>query len=84
MDSKITNAKRAVLNFIFENSSDGVSESQVYSMLYEFDNKNEIFNYGNETTPESLIEGLVFKGLIIKICQENLKECKFYPAKVFA
>ncbi len=77
--SKLVDAKRTVLSTVFENAETGISESQALSILYDYDDAHKIFEYGmNGITPETIIESLIAKGLIIRICQNGPKECKIY------
>jgi hypothetical protein len=84
MNSLITDVKKAVLNCVYERGSKGASESEVFSILYDFDREHGIFGYGVDTTPESLVESLISKGLIVRNCMDGLVECKFFSPQVYA
>lgn len=82
MLSLITDAKREVVSFINAQGKIGASESDVFRVLYDFNQKNGIFGYGNDTTPKSLVENLIIRGIIVRHCQEGLVECRYYMAPV--
>lgn len=81
--SKLAEAKKVVLDTILQKASEGMLESQVYHLLYDYDKKYKIFEYGiDEINPSSIIEALIFKGFIIKVCQNYFEECKIYPNEI--
>jgi hypothetical protein len=82
--SKLADAKKVVLESVFMRASEGVPENQIYCILYDFDKVHKIFEYGNDDiTPASIIDGLIFRGFITKVCQTHLKECRLYPDEHF-
>lgn len=77
-----TTAKKQVLQLIREKGNLGVSESDVLQKLYDFNRQYDIFGYSNNSTPEALIEGLIFRRLITRSCQYGARECRYFSIDV--
>jgi hypothetical protein len=77
--SKLAEAKKVALDSIFRKGTEGIFESQVYCILYDYDKEHKIFEYGmDEINPSFIIEELIFKGMITRVSQNNLNECRIY------